>query len=65
MLVFCFGVFFLFLFLFFFCDLVLLKPKHDKRSIGGQASTFFDLPEVDTGVPRDCLLTAIEPWGVD
>ena len=35
-------------------DLVLCKPKHGKRSVGGQARTFVDLPEVDTGVPRDC-----------
>ena len=26
-----------------------------KRSVGGQAGTFVDLLEADTGVPRDCL----------
>ena len=36
-------------------DLVLLEPKHGKRSVGGQAGTFAYLLEADTGVPRDCL----------
>ena len=36
-------------------DLVLWEPKHGKRSVGGQARTFVDLLEADTGVPRDCL----------
>ena len=39
-----------------FSDLVLWEPKHGKRSIRGQAYTFVDLLEADTGVPRDCLL---------
>ena len=30
-----------------------------KRSVGGQAGTFVDLLEVDTGVPRDCLPAAM------
>ena len=34
-------------------DLVLWEPKDDKRSVGGQADTFVDLLEADTGVPRD------------
>ena len=34
-------------------DLVLWESKHGKRSVGGQARTFVDLLEVDTGVPRD------------
>ena len=41
-------------------DLVLWEPKHSKRSVGGQARTFVDLLEADTGVPRDCL-----PAGMD
>ena len=36
------------------------KPKHGKRSVGGQARTFLDLLEVDTGVPRDCLPAAMD-----
>ena len=36
-------------------DLVLWEPKHDKKSVGGQARTFVDLLETDTEVPRDCL----------
>ena len=40
-------------------DLVLWELKHAKRSVGGQAGTFVDLLEVDTGVPRDCLLAVI------
>ena len=35
--------------------MVLWEPKHGKRSVGGQARTFVDLLEADTGVPRDCL----------
>ena len=34
---------------------LLWEPKHGKRSVGGQARTFVDLLEVDTGVPRDFL----------
>ena len=41
-------------------DLVLWKPKHGKKSVGGQARTFVDLLEADTGVPRDCLLAAMD-----
>ena len=41
-------------------DLVLWKPKHGKRSVGRQARTFVDLLEADTGVPRDCLLAAMD-----
>ena len=41
-------------------DLVLWEPKHDKRSVGGQARTFVDLLEVDTRVPRDCLPAAMD-----
>ena len=41
-------------------DLVLWEPKHGKNSIGGQAGTFVDLLEVDTGVLRDCLPAAID-----
>ena len=41
-------------------DLVLCEPKHDKRSIGRQARTFVDLLEVDTWVPRDSLLAAMD-----
>ena len=36
-------------------NLVLWEPKHGKRSVGGQARTFVDLLEADTGVPGDCL----------
>ena len=36
-------------------DVVLWEPKHGKRNVGGQACTFVDLLEADTGVPRDCL----------
>ena len=42
------------------CDLVLWGSKHGKRSIGGQAGTFVDLLEADTGVPRDCLPAAMD-----
>ena len=35
--------------------LILWEPKHGKRSVGGQARTFVDLLEADTGVPRDYL----------
>ena len=38
----------------------MLGPKHGKRSVGGQARTFVDLLEADTGVPRDCLLAAMD-----
>ena len=31
-----------------------------KRSVGGQARTFVDLLEADTGVPRDCLPAAMD-----
>ena len=41
-------------------SLVLCEPKHDKRSVGGQSSTFVDLLEADTGVPRDCLPAAMD-----
>ena len=41
-------------------DLVLWEPKHGKRSVGGQARTFGDMLEVDTGVPRDCLLAGMD-----
>ena len=41
-------------------DLVLWEPKHGKRSVGGQAGTFVDLLEADTGVPRDCLRAAMD-----
>ena len=43
-----------------------MEPKHGKRSVGGQARTFVDLLEADTGVPRDRLPAAMderEPWG--
>ena len=36
------------------------KPRHGKRSVGGQARTFADLLEADTGVPRDCLLATMD-----
>ena len=36
-------------------DLVLWELKHGKRNIRGQARTFVDLLEADTGVLRDCL----------
>ena len=41
-------------------DLIPWKPKHGKRSVGGQARTFVDLLETDTGVPRDCLPAAMD-----
>ena len=41
-------------------DVVLWEPKHGKRSVGGQAGTFVDLLEADTGVPRDCLSAAMD-----
>ena len=41
-------------------DLALWEPKHGKRSVGGQARTFVDLLEADTGVPRDCLPAAMD-----
>ena len=34
-------------------DLILLEPKHGKRSVGGQARAFVDLLEANTGLPRD------------
>ena len=34
--------------------------KHGNRSVGLQAHIFVDLLEVDTGVPRDCLLAAMD-----
>ena len=34
--------------------------KYGERSIGGQARTFVDLLEADTGVPRDCLPAAMD-----
>ena len=40
--------------------LVLWEPKHGKRSVGGQACSFVDLLEADTGVPRDCLPAAMD-----
>ena len=39
---------------------VLWKQKHGKRSIGGQARTFVNLLEADTGVPRDCLPASVD-----
>ena len=39
--------------------LVLWEPKRGKRSVGGQARTFVDLLEADTGVSRDCLPAAM------
>ena len=39
-------------------DLVLWEPKHCNRSVGGQARTFVDMLEADTGVPIDCLPAA-------
>ena len=41
-------------------DLILREPKQGKRNVGGQAGTFVDLLEVDTGVPRDCLPAAMD-----
>ena len=41
-------------------DLVLWELKHGKRSVERQARTFVDLPEADTGVPRDCLPAAMD-----
>ena len=38
----------------------LWDPKHGKRSVRGQAGTFVDLLEEDTGVPRDCLPAAMD-----
>ena len=40
--------------------MVLWEQKHGKRSVGGQADTFVDLLEADTGVPRDCLPSAMD-----
>ena len=40
--------------------LVQLELKHGKRSVCGQARTFVDLLEADTGVPRDCLLAVMD-----
>ena len=37
-----------------------LSEEYGNRSIGGQACTFVDLLEADTGVPRDCLPAAID-----
>ena len=31
-----------------------------KGGVGGQACTFVDLLEADTGVPRDCLLAVMD-----
>ena len=42
------------------CDLVFWERKHGKRCVGGQAHTFVNLMEVDTGVHRDCLLPAMD-----
>ena len=36
------------------------KQKHGKRSVGGQACTFVCLLEVDTSIPRDCLLAVMD-----
>ena len=36
------------------------ERNHGKRSVGGQARTIVDLLEADTGVPRDCLLAAMD-----
>ena len=40
--------------------LALWEPKHGKRCVGGQARTFVDLLETDTGVTRDCLPAAMD-----
>ena len=40
-------------------DLVLLKSKHGKSSVGRQARKFVDLM-ADTGVPSDCLPAAMD-----
>ena len=40
--------------------LVLWKLKHGTRSVGGQARTFVDLLEADTGIPKDCLPAAVD-----
>ena len=39
-------------------DSVLWEPKHGETSVGGQAGTFVDLLEADTGVPKDYLKAA-------
>ena len=41
-------------------DLVLWELEHGKRSVRGQARTFVDLLEADTGVPRNCLPVAMD-----
>ena len=41
-------------------DWVMWEPKHCKRSVKGQACSFVDLLEADTGVPRDCLPAAMD-----
>ena len=43
-----------------FSNFALWDLKHDKRSIRGQAHTFVNLLEAGTGVPRDCLLAAMD-----
>ena len=41
-------------------NLVPWEPKHGKRSVRGQAHTFVDVLEVDTGVPREHLPAAMD-----
>ena len=41
-------------------DLALWESKQGKRNVGGQARTFVDLLEADTGDPRDCLPAAMD-----
>ena len=41
-------------------DLVFGERKRVKRIVGGQACTFVDLLESDSGVPRDCLPAAMD-----
>ena len=41
-------------------DLVLWEPKHGKRSVRGQARTFVDVLEEDTGVSRHCFSAAMD-----
>ena len=35
------------------------RREAGKRRVGGQAITFVDVLEADTGVPRDCLPAAM------
>ena len=44
-------------------NLVLWEPKHGKRNVGGQARTFADLLEVDTGSPETaCRVRWMTGW---